>query len=124
MTWRKSGTSIGVEILGAGTNLLASAVVFSAVWLLLKCLRLGSLSHETLIDLALTVLLYLPLTFFVAYCVWRVALSYFRRVNRARATRRLDLWFPGAVLGLVLGLLDAYAGFLGAWTPLFRRLTG
>jgi hypothetical protein len=124
VTSRESGPSIGLELLNAGTNLLASAIVFSAVWLSTKRLRISPISHETLVDLALSVLLYLPLTFLVAYCVWRVVLSFVRRFRHRAAVTRFDPWIPGAVLGAVLGLLDAYAGLLGLWTPLFRRLTG
>lgn len=121
MTRLGNGRSIGAELLAAGTNLLASSAVFCGVWLSFKRLRFGPLLNETVLDLTLTVLLYLPLTFLVVYFGWRFASLTFRTGERSRMP---SVWLPGTILGAVLGLLDAYAGVLEVWTPLFRRLTG
>ena len=115
--YARARTADGIlkELFAAVTNLLASAFAFSLSWRLFR----GALSWEGLIDLGLTVFLYLPLVFLLGYAIWRVGF----RLLAPRATMRAsDLWLPGLILGACIGALASTTRLLDLFTPVIRRV--
>ena len=76
---------------------------------------------ETSEDIALTCLFYVPLAFLVSAAIVSPLLRRWQLRDRSRVAA-IGSWVPGAVLGVVFYLLDAYTRAFHVFTPLVRVL--
>jgi hypothetical protein len=63
------------------------------------------------------VFLYLPVAFLLGYSIWRIG---FRLLSPRATMRTSDLWLPGLIIGVVIGVLGSTTDSWMHFTPLIR----